>query len=104
MGPVGVYRLLFIHRIAVSACIQAVPAAAVFLLLLLSKLVQHALQVRVIRINARIHDTDRTARVFRRFLIAAPFSPSGNAEAVTAGGRKRRRIYIGCIRQIPLHC
>ena len=103
MGTVGVHRLLLRERSLVSAGVITVFSAAVFCLLLRGKLVEHALQVRVVRVDSRIHDADRAGRIGGRVLVPVPFLPSGNAETVPSCRRERRRINVRSVRQFPLH-
>ena len=86
MRAVGISRFLLILRPAVAAGVIAVLAAAILGLLLRRKLVEHALQIRVIRINAGIHNADRASRVGRGIRVRPPFLPAGHLHSV-AGGR-----------------
>ena len=83
MRSVRLHRFLFCQWPSVTAGIKSVLAASVFCLLFLTEFVEHALQVRMIRVDACIHDADRAGSVGRRVLVPAPLCPAGHIEAVS---------------------
>ena len=85
MRAVGISRFLLILRPSVAAGVIAVLAASILSLLLRRKLVKNALQIRVIRINAGIHNTDRASRVYRGIRVLPPFLPAGHLHSVSGG-------------------
>ena len=103
MGPMRRYRFLLCLRPFVAAGIKAVLPASVFCLLLLAEFVEHALQVRMIRVDACIHDADRAGSIGRRILISAPLGPSGHAKPISSCRGERRCVDVRGVRQIPLH-
>ena len=95
MRAVGISRFLLILRPAIAAGVIAVLAASILGLLLRRKLVEHALQIRVVHINAGIHNTDRTSRVYRCIWVRPPFLPAGHLHSVAGGRGERGGIDFG---------
>ena len=91
----GITGFLLRHRSAVAAGIVAVFAAAVPGLLLRRKLIENALQIRMVRINAGVHDADRAARVGGRgglVLSGKTFLPARHFQIVAAFRRERGSV------------